>query len=144
MLEFYYAYGESAFPFVTYPISAGLPQENDAPLELLSLDDLISKNSRREILYVRVRGDSMVDLGIQDGSIAAVDCELKPENGSIVLARLGATYTIKTWKEVEPFAKRQKFYLVPANKDYAARIIRHDDDFEILGVVTHCLNSFVE
>jgi SOS-response transcriptional repressor LexA len=142
MLELYEPYSNNLFPFVNFPVSAGDPLENDAPVEWLSLDDYISKNNQRKILYVRVGGTSMQDLGITDGSIVAVDRDKKAENGSTVLARLGSAYLIKKWSEIEPFTKRQKFYLVPANKKYKKRIVKADEDFEILGVVTHCLVKF--
>jgi DNA polymerase V len=93
-------------------------------------------------LYVRVRGDSMRDLNIHNGMIAVVDRLKKPENGSIVVARLGSAYTIKKWKEIETYTKRRKFYLVPANPEYNQIKINEADDFEIIGVVTHGLMSF--
>jgi DNA polymerase V len=89
-----------------------------------------------------VRGESMFNLGIETGDLLVVDRLKNPENGSVVLARLGTTYTIKKFSEIVTFNKRRKFYLVPSNPKFEKRRIFQIDDFEIVGVVTHSVKKF--
>ena len=143
MLEIYTKSHSNPRPYIHYPITCGDPLENDSPVEWLSLDDYVA-NSSDSVLYVRVRGESMVDVGIESGDLVVVDRLMRAENGSTVLARLGTGYTIKKYQEIDAYEKRKLFYLVPANPDFPRREIKRKDDFEILGVVTHIVKKVVK
>jgi DNA polymerase V len=143
MLEVYFSHStDNKRPFIGVPISCGDPLENDAPIEWLSLDDYVSSGQKDALLYVRVCGESMIDVGITHGDLVVVDRLKRAETGMAVLARLGPTYTIKKFSEVETYNKRRKFYLVPANSNYKPRKVKPKDDFEIIGVVTHLVKKF--
>ena len=45
--------------------------------------------------YGRVKGDSMIEAGINDGDIAVIDKSREPKNGSIVVAYINNEFTIK-------------------------------------------------
>src|SRR6266545_5743192 len=64
-----------------------------------------------ELFMLRVRGDSMIDLGILDGDYVVARVQPIAEKGDIVVAGIpGDEATIKTYR-----AERGKVVLVPAN-----------------------------
>ncbi len=64
-----------------------------------------------QLFALRVRGDSMVDVGILDGDYAVVRKDAEPRKGDIVVAGIaGDEATVKTWSR-----KGSKVTLLPAN-----------------------------
>ena len=64
-----------------------------------------------QLFALRVRGDSMVDVGILDGDYAVVRKDAEPRKGDIVVAGIpGEEATVKTWSR-----KGSKVTLLPAN-----------------------------
>jgi len=118
--------------------------ETPTAAELLSLDDYVSTKKGDSILYVRVRGESMPDVGIIKGDLVIVDRLRQAENGSIVLTRFGTTYTIKKFKEIEVYDEPRLLYLVSADSKYPTRRVKRKDDFEIVGVITHVLKTLIK
>ena len=126
-------------PYVTAPVNAGLPAENPGHCELLSLDAFVSNG--QDTVYVRVRGDSMIERGIESGDLLVVHLRPIANNGEAVLARIGDEYTVKSFHELEPYERRRRLYLVPANPIYSVKGIDERDDFEIIGVVAFILKK---
>lgn len=64
-----------------------------------------------ELFMLRVRGDSMVELGIFDGDYVVVRQQDTAQNGDVVVAGIpGEEATVKTWQR-----KGNKVLLIPAN-----------------------------
>jgi repressor LexA len=82
--------------------------------------------------FLRVRGDSMMDVGIFDEDLLAVHKTSHAENGEIVVARIDDEVTVKRLKKT-----RSKFQviLLPENEDYQPIEVdlRHQD-FAIEGL----------
>jgi len=69
---------------------------------------------REERLFaLRVRGDSMVGMGIMDGDLAIVRRQPSAEDGEIVVALIGEEATVKRF-----FKEPQEMRLEPANPAY--------------------------
>ena len=64
--------------------------------------------------YLRVKGDSMVDVGIFEEDLIGVSKTLNPKIGSIVVARINNEVTVKTLVEFN----QNKVTLRPENKNY--------------------------
>ncbi len=64
--------------------------------------------------YLRVKGDSMVDVGIFEEDLIGVSKTLNPKIGSIVVARINNEVTVKTLIEFN----QNKVTLRPENKEY--------------------------
>ncbi len=117
----------------TPEIRAGFPSPAEEYLHE-SLDfnrDLI--RHPESTFYGRVKGDSMIDAGINDGDIAVIDKSREPHNGSIIVAYVNNEFTIKyldTTHKDEGYIE-----LRPANPRYKPIRIDGDDDFEVWGVV---------
>ena len=75
--------------------------ENESPIEWLPLDDYVSTNKGDSIIYVRVRGESMFDVGINTGDLAVVQKNRKPISTDTVLCEIKDKYTIKRYTNVE-------------------------------------------
>ena len=84
--------------------------------------------------FVRVRGESMIGLGIFDGDICLADRQEEFFDGNIVVAFVNGGLTVKTLDT----STKDKGYLrlMPANPDFKPIIIDADDQFIIQGKVT--------
>ena len=69
--------------------------------------------------YLRVKGDSMIDVGIFENDLIAVNKDIKIKKNSIVIARLDNDVTVKTLKELSD----NKVVLRAENKNYEDIVI---------------------
>ena len=65
--------------------------------------------------YLRVKGDSMVDVGIFEEDLIGVNKKTNPKIGSIVVARINNEVTVKTLIELN----QSKVVLRPENQNYS-------------------------
>ncbi len=121
-------------PLVLCPVSAGFPSPAEDWIECrLDLNRDLIKHPVATF-YVRVRGDSMIDAGLKDGSIAVVDRAVETCNGHVVVARVGAEFTIKVLR----ITPEGDIWLDPANKardEYRPMRVTEGMDFEVWGRV---------
>lgn len=120
-------------PFVTGGIKAGFPSPaQDYIGDVLDFNRDIIKHPSATF-YGRVKGDSMVDAGIDNGDILVIDRSLEPQDGDIVVAFINGEFTIKYLN----LKHREEGYieLVPANKSYPTLRVKATDDFTVWGVV---------
>ena len=93
-------------------VPAGEPTFSEEYVEdMLLLDDNIAKGEG--VFAVRVKGDSMIGAGINDGDIAVVKRNPSPQNGEIVVALIEDEVTLKRF-----ILKRGKPILRPENEAY--------------------------
>jgi len=105
-------------------VAAGMPilaeqnieESYTMPTSLFGTDDLFA---------LRVRGDSMKDVGIFDGDLALIKPHVEATNGEIVVAMLDDEATIKTF-----YKENGKIRLQPENPDYKPIIT---DTVKIIG-----------
>jgi repressor LexA len=71
----------------------------------------------RADFLLRVRGDSMIEVGILDGDLLAVHKTSEAANGQIVVARVDDEVTVKRLQRTR---QRNKVLLVPENASYPA------------------------
>ena len=77
-----------------------------------------------ELFMLRVRGDSMIELGILDGDFVVAVQQPTANNGDIVVAGIpGGEATVKTYQR-----KGAKVTLVPANATMEPMVFEADDD----------------
>lgn len=75
-------------------------------------------------------GDSMSGLGVYDGDYLVVDRAIEPRVGSVVVARIGAEFTVKTYG-----MENGKPCLKPANQAFKNIVIGEFEESEVWGVV---------
>ncbi|WP_411554309.1 translesion error-prone DNA polymerase V autoproteolytic subunit [Kosakonia sp. ML.JS2a] len=88
---------------------------------------------RSATYYLRAHGDSMQDGFLFNGDLLVVDSALKPVNGDIVVAGMGAEFTVKR------LVTRPRLCLQPMNPSYPP-IYPDPDELQIFGVVTHIIH----
>jgi repressor LexA len=76
---------------------------------------------------LKVRGNSMVDVGILDGDLLAVHKTSEARSGQIVVARLGEEVTVKRLKR-----SGKRIELIAENPDFAPIVV--DGPLEIEGI----------
>ncbi len=82
--------------------------------------------------FLRVRGDSMTDIGLLDGDLLAVHQQPSAENKQIVVARVDGDVTVK---RLEKRSSPHKLRLLPENKAYKPICIDlRDQEFAIEGI----------
>ena len=82
--------------------------------------------------FLRVHGDSMIDVGIFDGDLLAVHKTNQARNGQIVVARIGEEVTVKRFKKQSNSAIVQ---LIAENPDYdPIEVDLRDEEFSIEGL----------
>lgn len=97
------------------PISAGLAASaEDQAEEMLNLEDyILPKKSRGATFLLRVKGDSMIEAGIQEGDLVIVDRNAEPKTGEIVVGVLDGEFTLKRLRK-----DKGKYYLQAENPNY--------------------------
>lgn len=110
-------------------VAAGLPILAVENIEAY-IDLPLTKRSLRssDLFALRVKGESMIGVGIMDGDIIIVRKENVAENGEIVVALVGDEATVKTY-----YKENGYFRLQPENPTMEPIIVR--DELFILGKV---------
>lgn len=84
---------------------------------------------------LEVKGDSMIDAGINEGDIAIVEKGKEPHVGDIVAAQIDGEVTLKLLRK-----ENGKFYLSPANKKYTELYPLHS--LSVDGVVINIIRKY--
>lgn len=126
----YKALGKPALaPFLGIT-TAGVPLE---PIEIsgdwqeVSTDTAVLKEN---VCLLKIKGDSMINAGIDDGDVVLVKSEKEFSSGDVVLARVGDGKTVKRFISED---KPPYVYLKPENPSY--KIIPFTDEMELVGKV---------
>jgi repressor LexA len=93
-------------------VAAGEPILAEQHIEDYCQLDPATFHPRADYL-LRVSGDSMRDIGIQDGDLLAVHRTRRAENGQVVVARLDDDVTVKRFRQRGAIVR-----LLPENPDY--------------------------
>ena len=121
-------------------VTAGFPSPAENYIEeKLNLDKHLIKN-KESTFFVRVSGDSMINVGIFDNDILVVDRSLIPVRQSIVIASIDGELVVK--KLVKDKIKKD-FYLKSENKNYPDIRLNSNSDTIIWGIVTYTIHSLV-
>ena len=117
--------------------AAGFPSPAENYIEeQLDLNRYLIKN-KESSFFVRVSGDSMINVGIFDNDILIVDRSLTPTRQSIILASLDGELVIKRLIKDQS----ENYYLKSENTNYPNIKINFNTDTIIWGVVTYVIHS---
>ena len=127
-------------PYYLHKVGAGFPSPADDYIENnLSLSELLIKNHLSTFL-MKTSGDSMTDVGINDGDILVVDRSIEAKNRDIVIAILEGNLTVKRLL----FKTNGLVVLKSENTAYKDIKIPESADLEIWGVVTSVIHQFIK
>ena len=123
-------------PLFTVPVSAGFPSPAEEYVEqLLSLDEHLVKHPQATYL-AKVKGDSMMEAGINTGDVLIIDKSLTPANNKIVVAIIDGEFTVKRY-----IKEKGEISLVPANNAYKPIKVNGSQDIKVWGVVTYIIHK---
>ena len=121
-------------------IKAGFPSPAEAyEVEVLDFNKDMIRHPETTF-YGRVRGDSMMNAGINDGDILVIDRSLTPNNGDVVVAYYDNKFTVKFFDSSR--ISEGFIYLVPANEHFKPIKITADDQFTVWGVVMYTIKNW--
>lgn len=122
-------------PLFSCPVKCGFPSPaQDYVEERLDISELIAPHPS-STYFVRASGDSMMDGGISDGDLLAVDCSRTARHNDIVIASVGGEFTVKRL-QLHP-----DIQLNPMNSAYSPILIGSEETLDIFGVVTFIIKS---
>ena len=117
--------------------SAGFPSPAENYVEeKLNLNSYLIKN-KESSFFVRVSGDSMINVGIFDNDILIVDRSLAPKRQSIVVVSIDGELVIKKLMKDQS----KNYYLKSENSNYPNIKLNSNRDTIIWGVVTYVIHS---
>lgn len=127
---------ESEIPFFASSVSAGFPSPADDYTELsLDLNKHLIKHPSATF-YARVKGDSMINAGINDGDLLVVDRALEIYDNCIAVCIIDGEFTVKRLKK-----QKEKILLIPENKEYKPIEVSEFNDFEVWGIVAYVIHK---
>lgn len=125
-----------ALPFVDDGISAGFPSP---ALDFIDLSIDLNKHLVKHpsaTFYGRVKGESLINAGINNGDLLIIDRSLEPINGKIAVCYIDGEFTAKRIK-----IEKEGVWLIPENEDYQPIRVTEGNDFLIWGIVTHVIKD---
>lgn len=124
-------------PLASSGISAGFPSPAGDYMELsIDLNQELIRNPAATF-YGHVSGDSMQELGIDDGDLLVIDKSLEPRNGNIAVCFIDGEFTLKKIR-----IEKKAVWLMPANPKYTPLQITESNDFMVWGIVTYTIKKF--
>jgi repressor LexA len=94
--------------------------------------------SAKPDFLLKVRGESMRDIGIMDGDLLAVKKVDSAKNGQIVVARIGNEVTVKRYRKTGSTVE-----LLPENPDFKIITVNPEaDEFALEGLAVGLLRSW--
>ncbi|WP_338765395.1 transcriptional repressor LexA [Massilia sp. METH4] len=93
--------------------------------------------SAKPDFLLKVRGESMRDVGIMDGDLLAVKKVDNAKNGQIVVARIGNEVTVKRYRRTGSTIE-----LLPENPDFKVITVTPEDEFALEGLAVGLLRTW--
>lgn len=124
-------------------VEAGFPSPAEEELlDTMDFDEFLVPN--KESTYIlKVKGDSMIDAGIQPGDMVVVERRATYKPGQIVIATIDGEYTMKYLRRSTKLTASHKegaYFLEPANKKYQPIYPR--ESFRVEAVVTAVVRKY--
>ena len=111
-------------------VAAGLPITAIENMEGSLVVDPTFLKKAEDAFALRIRGDSMINAGINDGDLVIVSPNEQTRNGDIVVAMLNDEATVKRFELID-----KKIKLIAENSAYSPIEIKSEDDFKLVGKV---------
>ncbi len=127
---------ELIIPFIKEGVSAGFPSPAADFMETnIDLNKELSEN-QLATFYIKVKGNSMIDAGINDKDVLVVDRSLEPQNNKIAICFIDGEFTVK-----RILVEKECLYLMPENPNYSPIKITEENELIIWGIVTYVIKK---
>ncbi len=118
-------------------VRAGFPSPaEDHMVKRVDLMEQLIQHPQATFL-LRVRGDSMRDIGIFDGDVVLVDRAITPAHGQVVVAVIDGEFVCKSL-----YQRAGRIKLKAANVTFADIVPKDGQTLEIWGVVIAAIKQF--
>ena len=126
----------SRIPYITEGVSAGFPSPAADFMESnIDLNKELSENPLATF-YIKVKGNSMIDAGINDKDVLVVDRSLEPQNNKIAICCIDGEFTVKRIQ-----VEKDCLYLMPENPSYEPIKVTEENQLIIWGMVTYVIKK---
>ncbi len=127
---------ELRIPFIKEGVSAGFPSPAADFMETnIDLNTELSTNPLATF-YIKVKGNSMIDAGINDKDVLVVDRSLGPQNNKISICFIDGEFTVKRIQK-----EKDCLYLMPENSNYSPIKVTEENELIIWGIVTYVIKK---
>ena len=127
---------ELRIPYIKDGVSAGFPSPAADFMETnIDLNKELSDNPLATF-YIKVKGNSMIDAGINDKDVLVVDRSLEPQNNKIAICFIDGEFTVKRIK-----LEKDCLYLMPENSNYKPIKVTEENQLIIWGIVTYVIKN---
>jgi DNA polymerase V len=127
---------ELKIPFIKEGVSAGFPSPAADFMETnIDLNKELSEN-QLATFYIKVKGNSMIDAGINDKDVLVVDRSLEPQNNKIAICFIDGEFTVK-----RILVEKECLYLMPENPNYSPIKVTEENQLVIWGIVTYVIKK---
>lgn len=127
---------EIHIPYITEGVSAGFPSPAADFMETnIDLNKELSENPLATF-YIKVKGNSMIDAGINDKDVLVVDRSLEPQNNKIAICCIDGEFTVKRIQ-----VEKDCLYLMPENPNYEPIKVTEENQLIIWGMVTYVIKK---
>jgi DNA polymerase V len=127
---------ELKIPFIADGVSAGFPSPAADFMENnIDLNKELSENPLATF-YIKVKGNSMIDAGINDKDVLIVDRSLEPQNNKIAICCVDGEFTVKRIQ-----LEKDCLYLMPENSNYSPIKVTEENELIIWGIVTYVIKK---
>lgn len=123
-------------PLFLSSISAGFPSPAEDHIDKsIDLNEHLVQHPAATF-FIRVKGDSMTDAGIQNGDLLVVDRAMEPADNKIVIAVVDGELTVKRLRK-----RGKKVTLEAANPKFSPIEITDQMEAVVWGVVTNVIHK---
>ncbi len=118
-------------------VAAGEPIFASENIEgMLAVDD--SFMSTKKVFALKVKGDSMKNVGILDGDFVLARRQHTADTGDIVVFIVGEEISVKRFD-----TKGDKVYLIPENDEYETKVLeKKSSDLQIAGKIVGLIRKY--
>lgn len=123
-------------PLVKEGVSAGFPSPAvDFMENSIDLNIALCKNPLATF-YIKVKGNSMIDAGINDKDVLVVDRSIEPQNNKIAICFIDGEFTVKRIQ-----IEKDCLYLMPENSNYQSIRVTEENQLIVWGIVTYVIKK---
>ena len=127
---------ELRIPFIKEGVSAGFPSPAADFMENgIDLNTELSENPLATF-YIKVKGNSMIEAGINDKDVLVVDRSIEPQNNKIAICFIDGEFTVKRIQ-----LDKDCLYLMPENPNYPPIKVTEENQLIIWGIVTYVIKK---
>lgn len=117
-------------------VKAGFPSPAGDYMELkIDLNRELVTNPD-STFFARVKGNSMINSGLNEGDVLVIDRSLEPATGKIAVCYIDGEFTVKHLK-----IEKNVCWLVPANNEFEPIKVTEENNFIVWGIVSYVIKK---